>query len=331
VTRASKSERVANEAEVMAKGWNLEVLEEELMAEREIVQTAETSKRQEARSLRISSTPITWDKFLDYVKRITETTPALLGGNRMQQQINMLISIFSTLSGGVDNQQLMSGDGVFYVSNLRKCMKNLAIDVNSNELEVEFMRCGGDGSLANFGNMVCNTKPMRELLWYFKGARSLKSAYTLFDESGDGGVDANEFGNTLTKLFGWRPTRFETDKLMKLGDPDGDGEISFPEFVVMITSQLSGRTGRTLNAVRRSIDEYQEQFWAFDVSNENRLDFVITVTEFIKVIIEDRESRERRVFLNPVLTWKSCFRFWSAWVWTIPRSRRLFLSLRLSL
>ena len=42
-----------------------------------------------------------------------------------------------------------------------------------------------------------------------QAARALKSAYTLFDESGDGGVDAQEFGNTLTKLFGWRPTRFE--------------------------------------------------------------------------------------------------------------------------
>ena len=63
------------------------------------------------------------------------------------------------------------------------------------------------------------------------------------------GVDATEFGNTLTKLFGWRPTRFEIEKLMKIGDPDGDGEISFPEFVLMLTAQMSGRTGRTLAEV----------------------------------------------------------------------------------
>jgi len=50
---------------------------------------------------------------------------------------------------------------------------------------------------------------------------------------------------------------------MKIGDPDGDGEISFPEFVLMLTAQMSGRTGRTLSEVRRSIDEYQDLYEAF--------------------------------------------------------------------
>lgn len=41
-------------------------------------------------------------------------------------------------------------------------------------------------------------------------------------------------------LYRWRPTKFVLEKLLQLGDPDGDGTIDFDEFVTMMTTHLSG-------------------------------------------------------------------------------------------
>ena len=46
--------------------------------------------------------------------------------------------------------------------------------------------------------------------------------------------------DSVTAFCRWRPTKFVLDKLLQLGDPDGDGTVDFDEFVTMMTTKLSG-------------------------------------------------------------------------------------------
>ena len=59
--------------------------------------------------------------------------------------------------------------------------------------------------------------------------------FMVFDRDDSGQMTADELMNALTKLFSWRPTRYEAQKLIEMVDEDGDEQISFSEFVQMFT------------------------------------------------------------------------------------------------
>lgn len=64
---------------------------------------------------------------------------------------------------------------------------------------------------------------------------SLKYAFDLFDADGSGYIDRNEVRQLMKKLA-QTLTNEEIDAIMEEGDADGDGQISFPEFLDLMYS-----------------------------------------------------------------------------------------------
>jgi Ca2+-binding EF-hand superfamily protein len=61
----------------------------------------------------------------------------------------------------------------------------------------------------------------------------LRTNFGKFDNNGDGFIDGVELA-TILGLVGESATPTEIDKLLKEADTDGDGKISFDEYVHMI-------------------------------------------------------------------------------------------------
>merc|ERR1711871_944115 len=60
-----------------------------------------------------------------------------------------------------------------------------------------------------------------------------KEAFSLFDEDGGGSISADELGEVMRSL-GQDPTEEELTDLVNEVDTDGNGEIDFEEFCVMM-------------------------------------------------------------------------------------------------
>ena len=58
----------------------------------------------------------------------------------------------------------------------------------------------------------------------------------MFDKDGNGTIDIEELGIVMRSL-GQSPTKEELDTIINDADIDGDGQIDFDEFVVMMNRQ----------------------------------------------------------------------------------------------
>ena len=58
--------------------------------------------------------------------------------------------------------------------------------------------------------------------------------FLVYDKDGDGFISAAELKQTMTDL-GQELTDEEVDEMMREADIDGDGQVSFEEFVTMMT------------------------------------------------------------------------------------------------
>jgi calmodulin len=68
-------------------------------------------------------------------------------------------------------------------------------------------------------------------LYYYQ---DLRQAFRIFDKNKDGFVDASELKKVTTTL-GQKLTNEEVDAFMDEADIDGDGKLSYEEFVNMLT------------------------------------------------------------------------------------------------
>merc|ERR1712194_569159 len=64
----------------------------------------------------------------------------------------------------------------------------------------------------------------------------LIASFKLFDKDGSGHINAKELGELMQKL-GEKPTEAELKKMMQAADNDGTGDISFVEFVQIMSSK----------------------------------------------------------------------------------------------
>lgn len=72
------------------------------------------------------------------------------------------------------------------------------------------------------------------------GIRSLRRIFTQMDFNGNKRLDQSEFEQALA-AFGIFPKKVELQALMKFYDVDGDGNISYDEFLSGLREELSER------------------------------------------------------------------------------------------
>lgn len=129
----------------------------------------------------------------------------------------------------------------------------------------------------------------QELVAFVYRIRMLCAAYRLFDEDGGGTIDSLEFGATMTKLFGWRPTKYETEKMMAMAvgiHHDVVTEIDWDGFIKMMTMRHSGAVADKLTEIVVAIESFSTSFECFEV-NQSRtcccLDFTVPPEDFCQV------------------------------------------------
>ncbi|XP_054446763.1 calmodulin-like [Pteronotus mesoamericanus] len=85
-----------------------------------------------------------------------------------------------------------------------------------------------------------------------------KAAFTRFDKNGDGTINVQELGDVLRTL-GQNPTEDELKNIIAQVDTDGDGAISFPEFLAAMAKRMKSLGGQL---------DLQEVFRAFDLDGD---------------------------------------------------------------
>ena len=61
-----------------------------------------------------------------------------------------------------------------------------------------------------------------------------REIFSYFDRDGGGSIGAEELAQVM-RTFGWSPTEEELKDMVNVIDQDGDGDISFNEFVWLMT------------------------------------------------------------------------------------------------
>lgn len=89
----------------------------------------------------------------------------------------------------------------------------------------------------------------------------LKEAFAVFDVGGDGKIDANELQMVLDACDR-KMTIEEVQKLIATVDDDEGGEIELPEFLKLMSEQMSDKA---------QDEELIEAFKSFGVNDENQL------------------------------------------------------------
>ena len=63
---------------------------------------------------------------------------------------------------------------------------------------------------------------------------SMRAAFASFDKDGSGSISVEELREVLVENLGQQVSDDELDRLVKLADANGDGEIDFDEFVKLL-------------------------------------------------------------------------------------------------
>ena len=86
------------------------------------------------------------------------------------------------------------------------------------------------------------------------GLRGLRVIFNRMDTNGNKKLDKDEFTEALA-AYGLFPKKVDIQALMKYYDTDGDGNISFDEFVSGLKSPLTERRERIVKAAFAQMDK----------------------------------------------------------------------------
>ncbi|KAI9566104.1 hypothetical protein HD554DRAFT_1225105 [Boletus coccyginus] len=120
------------------------------------------------------------------------------------------------------------GDGTITTKELSSVIRSLGQNPTEAELQDMIDEVDGDGNgTVNFPEFL--TMMARKM----KDADSeevIKAAFKVFDQDGNGHINAAELKQAMEHL-GEKLTDREVDEMMREADVDGDGEISYDEYV----------------------------------------------------------------------------------------------------
>ena len=92
-----------------------------------------------------------------------------------------------------------------------------------------------------------------------------RETFNAFDLDGGGSIDNDELGD-LMKTLGQEATEAELEKMIKLADADGSGDIDFEEFVTLIAHKMKDDDG----ALKE--EKLKQAFRVFDTDNSGFID-----------------------------------------------------------
>lgn len=122
----------------------------------------------------------------------------------------------------------------------------------------------GRHSFESFQAAVCSNQlaAMRNVILQL---RTMKDMFDVFDRQMTGRITADDLGRTLTQLLGWRPTRYESEKLLATVDEDDDKYIIFREFVIM----LQNTSIPVLTRIKSELSNLMETYLMFESGHQS--------------------------------------------------------------
>jgi len=126
------------------------------------------------------------------------------------------------------------------------------------------------------------TRPKKELT--DAQLAEIKEAFSIFDENGSGSISKEEIIAVLTKIER-PPTEEEVNRLMEEANKSKTGQLTYPEFLVMMRNQL---------IIDEEEDEVRSVFQIFDPKNTgyiNGLEFKRALTS-IGDVMSEQEIQE---------------------------------------
>lgn len=170
-------------------------------------------------------------------------------------------------------------------SEMRHLYHLLGLKPSQEGLRVLFAAVSTDNNKLSYTSWSKRVLKIQQLKPLLLEARMWRELFSVFDRDGEGHISAEELRFTISKLFGWRPTRYESQKLVEMVDTGGDGEIDLAEFIQMMKSAEKLRSD-ALTHICSCLAEVHLMFSMFDLDGGELVqpEFVITVDEFSKVL-----------------------------------------------
>ncbi|GLJ55077.1 hypothetical protein SUGI_1182200 [Cryptomeria japonica] len=129
-----------------------------------------------------------------------------------------------------------NGDGKISPSELGHVMRSLGHDAMEDEVQMMMAEADSDGDgyvdLSEF--VALNTRGVDSAA----SLRDLKDAFNMFDIDGNGSISADELHSVLRRL-GETSSLDECHHMIRGVDADGDGQVSFDEFLTMMSSPVA--------------------------------------------------------------------------------------------
>ncbi|KAH7306229.1 hypothetical protein KP509_22G002500 [Ceratopteris richardii] len=145
-----------------------------------------------------------------------------------QEQVEELKEIFRMFD--------KDGDDSLTELQLGSLLRALGLMPNQQELEALLHRADTNSNgLIDFQDFVNLIEPGLNEQSHKYGDEQLRALFYAFDEDGNGFITASELEHSMLRL-GYALTPAELSEMMEEADFDGDGRISYEEFVLALTT-----------------------------------------------------------------------------------------------
>eukprot|EP00397_Hematodinium_sp_SG-2012_P038652 GEMP01042079.1.p1 GENE.GEMP01042079.1~~GEMP01042079.1.p1 ORF type:complete len:150 (+),score=48.42 GEMP01042079.1:82-531(+) len=126
------------------------------------------------------------------------------------------------------------GDGAITTKELAIVMRSIGQHPTDAELQdmLNEVDADGSGTISFPEFLALMARKMKDV----DEAEDLVEAFKVFDLDGDGFISASELRKVMNNL-GEKLTEQEIDEMIREVDNDGDGKVSWNEFLMMITAK----------------------------------------------------------------------------------------------